>query len=205
MQTYLHDHFLTLTQLATMTQVEAEKIIQLIDAQCIPNASYTVETITCFNNALDINSKTEAAINYFAPSVINWINKALSLLEKHSLLKTNKLMRADFTNELRAALQPIGTTETYLEDAWLSFLKGIWGICLKEVSPQNIARKNIARHTIKNIRENYRGQCLNNKIKQQLLRAIVDFNAVAMPFDPYYYPQSSRKLEVEAAIMEFQL
>ena len=116
-----------------------------------------------------------------------------------------KVIHEDFISELRQKLIPIGCNDSYLEEAWTSLITGIWGICLQEISPTNIACKNIARHTIKQINTIATQRKFKVTEKRDLKKAIDDFNRVTMPFDPYYYPQSSRELEVEAAIRKYKL
>ena len=81
-------------------------------------------------------------------------------------------------------------------------MDGTWGLCLKDITAENLLRKEFARQVIA---RHAGASQLTPEARGELLDAVADYQAVAACFGPHEVGASSRRLEVEAVIARFGL
>lgn len=206
MYDYLCKNYYTLPQLVEYTSVDDKKILTLIEHQCIPPHSYEIRNITNFFNAIIEYAVNTPTIRYYHPSLVKWILKAVNLTHQHSLSEVAKLIREEFNKEFNVAFGDESTPGCEnLDKAWEYLMNGTWGICLKQLSVEYMAKKQLSRKKIAQIVKGDPEHQLSTQERVELKAAIDLYNSVASDFDPYFVAHSSRRIEIEAAIAKYQL
>ena len=78
----------------------------------------------------------------------------------------------------------LNADETAAEEEWQAFLTGIYGVCLRRVTPENIARKTAL---IRDIDAQLANPQPSSRVWKERLHALVDeLDALEMPFSPVY-------------------
>jgi len=67
----------------------------------------------------------------------------------------------------------------WIDDAWKAYWNGLYGICLKRATPENIVRKNVL---IARIESMTRRVAAGERAKASLLRAVDELDALERPF-----------------------
>jgi hypothetical protein len=112
---YLRDNYVTLAVLCADRQETPEEVGRLIEQGLLPRPSYALEDSTGFFPRDYFRLADEAG----GPSEL----------------------RATFASRYRAAMEA-EQADDGLEQVWEMYLGGVWGICLRDVTPETIARKN---------------------------------------------------------------
>ncbi len=206
MYDYLSKNYYTMKQLVEFSQLEETKILKLIQHQCIPPHSYEVKNEAIFSNQIMEYTVNRSTLRYYHPSLIQWIHNANELVQKYNLHEAALIIRDDFYKKLMVAFG-----DEYIDDhhyytkTWEYLMNGTWGICLKEISVNAIAKKELARKKIASIVRADPLHQLTEQERNDLKNAISSYNSVASDFDPYFVAKSSRRLEIEATITKYQL
>jgi hypothetical protein len=112
---YLRRNFLTLAELCVGRPESPAEVRQLIAAGYLPQPSYVLEDGT----------------EYFAPDYFALVDAAGG----------PQGLREHFLRRYERALEVFGRGPAELEDDWRAYLDGVYGICLREVTPENIVEK----------------------------------------------------------------
>ena len=127
----------------------------------------------------------------YPPSLAAWISRAEPLAREIGLKDAARQIRTEFLAPIAEALPdrwPGGP-----EDAWTLLRDGSWGLCLKEIAPQNAITKECARIAVAAQRASGQGD-------PNILQAEIDtYDAVTLPFAPHELPESSREREIRPA------
>ena len=83
-----------------------------------------------------------------------------------------------------AAALGLEEVEALADEAWESFLSGIYGVCLNTVTPENIARKQVLLQRIETLTEAPRRE--DPQWVTQLREAVDALDALERPFSPVY-------------------
>lgn len=205
-QRYLDQNFLTLEALAERAGITPERLLELIDAQCVPPHSHEVRGVMVFASTFGEYPAPVAVRRYYHPSLVGWAKKASDHARRHSLADVARRMRKDFEQAFEAALDgreppwPRG-----VDYAWAYLMDGTWGLCLKEISAPNMLQKEFARKTIAGLVSPDPRHALSEDARAALLEAIGRYEEVAASFGPHELPDSSREREVNAAIEKYDL
>jgi len=204
LQQHLDSFYITLDALARRADISKTRILEFIDNQCIPPHSYTVHNVMTISDPIMNYSAHQSMTRYYHPSIVSWIAKARTLAENHSLIDVSRRIREQFILELDKKLAGRSTPGcANSEHAWHYFIKGIWGICLQEISVDCIAKKELARLAIANI-VNSEPTCeLSDAEKIELKKAVDSYNRAVKEFVPHFAPMSSRTVEVEAVVKKY--
>lgn len=205
MQKFIDDNYKTNAQLASLCQTTEALILTLENHQCIPRHTYEVRTLSTFTCA-GINSVfTEdtglKTVIYYHPSTELWINQAIKCLEKMSIEKLSQQVKASFFKQLPVVLNGLKTPGCpSVESAWAYFTDGTWGKCLKELSLQGLAKKELSRYRVAEIMALDKSSVTSVQ-RQKLYQAVKDYIDASLDFDTY----GSRHLLAEEAINKFNL
>ncbi len=205
-QRYLDANYLTLKELSASAGVTPERVLELVDAQCVPPHSHEVRGLAIFASTFGEYTAPVPPERYYHPSLVDWVKKASALARRHTLADVARRMRKDFEQAFEAALDgrpppwPRG-----VDYAWAYLMDGTWGLCLKEISVANLLQKEFARQTIARLVSPDPRHELSATAREMLIEAIAAYNEVAADFGPHELGDSSRCREVGAAIEKYGL
>ena len=205
-QRYLDANYLTLKELSASAGVTPERVLELVDAHCVPPHSHEVRGLAIFANTFGEYTAPVPPERYYHPSLAGWVKKASALARRHTLADVARRLRKDFEDTFEAALDgrpapwPRG-----VDYAWAYLMDGTWGLCLKEISVASLLQKEFARQTIANIVSPSPDHALSPAARAALIEAIGAYNEVATDFGPHERGDSSRCREVGAAIKKYGL
>ena len=103
-QAYLDAHYLTLEELAARGGASPARVLELIDALCVPPHSHEVRGVTVFASTFGEYTAAAAPRRYYHPSVADWVRKASALARTHSLAEVARLLREEFARAKIASL-----------------------------------------------------------------------------------------------------
>jgi hypothetical protein len=112
---YVRDNYVTLPELCADRPESPEQVEELIEQGLLPRPSYVLEDGTGF----------------FPRDYFRLVDEAGGPNE----------LRAAFASRFRVAKQS-GQADDELDQAWSTYLEGVWGVCLRDVTPETIVRKN---------------------------------------------------------------
>jgi hypothetical protein len=205
-QRYLDANYLTLKELSARAGVTPERVLELVDALCVPPHSHEVRGVVVFASTFGEYTAPVPPARYYHPSLVDWVRKASALARRHTLADVARRMRKDFEQAFEAALDgrpppwPRG-----VDYAWAYLMDGTWGLCLKEISVANLLQKEFARQTIARLVSPDPRHELSAAAREMLIEAIDAYNEVATDFGPHELGDSSRCREVGAAIGKYGL
>lgn len=205
-QRYLDANYLTLDELAALAGVTPDRLLELVDAQCVPPHSHEVRGLAIFASTFGEYTAPVIPERYYHPSLVDWVRKASALARRHTLADVARRMRKDFEDAFEAALDgrpppwPRG-----VDYAWAYLMDGTWGLCLKEISVANMLQKEFARQTIARLVSPDPHHVLSPAARAALIEAVDAYNEVATDFGPHELGDSSRCREVGAAIEKYGL
>ncbi len=205
-QAYLDAHYLTLEELAARGGASPARVLELIDALCVPPHSHEVRGVTVFARTFGEYTAAAAPRRYYHPSVADWVRKASALARTHSLAEVARLLREEFEWDYTEALG--GRTPPWprgVDYAWGYLMDGTWGLCLQEITAANLLAKGFARAKIASLVKPDPGHVLSPGARRELTAAIKQYDRVALDFGPHEFADSSRHREVNAAIEKYGL
>lgn len=205
MQLFLKNNYYTLSELAKHCDINEAEILTLETAQCIPGHTYEVRQMLIFSCAGIDTALTEntafSTTHYYHVSTIAWIKKALLALKNMSLSEVASQVKINFAEQLTKVLGDIKTPGCQsFDQAWGYWIDGTWGKCLKEISFDCLAKKELSRFIIAKIMK-YDQATIKENIKIELESAVKNYIAASLDFDAY----GMRHLLAEEAIEKFQL
>ncbi len=205
-QRYLDANYLTLEDLAARAGITPDRVLELVDALCVPPHSHEVRGVTIFASTFGEYTAPIPPARYYHPSLVDWVRKASALARRHTLADVARRMRKDFEQAFEAALD--GRSPPWprgVDYAWAYLMDGTWGLCLKEISVPNLLQKEFARQTIAHLVSPDSHHELSAAARAALIEAIAAYNEVAADFGPHELGDSSRCREVGAAIEKYRL
>jgi hypothetical protein len=186
---YVAENYISLEQLATQTQVSAERITDLIAAECVPPHAYDITGEITISSAFGAFRQPMTPRRVYPPSLMAWIRRAEPLAREIGLERAARQIRTEFLTPIAKALPnrwPGGP-----EEAWALLRDGSWGLCLKEITPQNAITKESVRIAVA-------AHGAPAQDGPEPLRAeIAKYDAVTLPFAPHERPESSRSREID--------
>lgn len=205
-QAYIDGNYLELEALADRAEVEPGHLLELIAARCVPPHSYEVRGEYVFSSTFGDYTIPSQARRYYHPSLERWARKAAALARLHPLEEVARLIRADFEEEFALSLN--GRTPPWprgVEHAWDYLMDGTWGLCLEEISGENMLVKEYARATLAGLVRPDPGHSLSAEARAAAETAVRRYNRVAKAFAPHEVAESSRTREVEPAVEKYRL
>lgn len=205
-QAYIDTHYLTGIELARRAGITEQRLLQLVDAKCIPPHSYEVRKDIAVISAFGEYELTAQPELYYHPDLVTWIADANELAKSHPLAEVAQLVRENMTNEIEVALngRPVPWSDG-MEHAWDYLMDGSFSLCLKNINASDLIEKEVARARVKSVFESNPDTKLNPEDREELKDAVLRYEEVALPFSPHELPESSRRLEIEAAVKKFGL
>ncbi|MFT4693248.1 MAG: hypothetical protein ACI8TE_000136 [Francisella sp.] len=201
MKNFIKIKYITLSELAGKCNVDELDICKLETAQCIPRPSYEVRTIDMFSSLVAEDHIASTRVRYYHPSIINLTKEALALSEFHELTAINQQLKVNFRLQLEEEFKGIKTPGCQnFDQAWSYWVDGTWGICLKELTVECMAKKELSRLAITNLMK-YEPDTISEDNKIKLTDAINVYLSASMDFPVY----GIRHILPQKAIEKFQL
>jgi hypothetical protein len=217
--TYLRGHFLSLEQLSEAAGVTAQRILSLVAHGCIPRHSYELKRVTLVSSFVlgDVPIREDDVQRFYAPALSHWIKIAEEMATDSSLERVAAQIKATFCAGYKRALLGLdahdadlmgcATTEgrvddekfeNMFEELWTHWLQGTYGLCVwSPLSPEDVLRKELAVARLTRLTLDGKKPVFSQDERAEVLRAIGEYDAVAMPFAPHDYSSSSRKRLVD--------
>jgi len=205
MQLFLEQNYRTLTELANDCGISEAEILNLETAGCIPGHTYETRQMIIFscagiNDALTENMDLTTTW-YYHNSTELWVKDALPELKNMSLAEIALMVKENFAKQLHNVLGDIKTPGCQnFDQAWGYWIDGTWGKCLKELTVDGLAKKELSRYHIAQIMEQD-PKTVSEDSKIQLTDAVESYIAASLDFDVY----GMRHLLAEEAIKKFSL
>lgn len=189
MQRFLARNYITLEQLADRFQTTVMQILALENSQCIPGHTYEERNISIFTCAGIDTALTEhtavTTTRYYHRSVTHWVESALQALTSLNTVEYAAQVKANFASELAIALEGKKTPGCQsFEQAWGYWVDGTWGKCLKNLSVEGLASKELARLRIAQIMALPKEE-VDASLKTELCSAVKQYVAASLEFDVY--------------------
>ncbi len=212
---YLLNHYCSLDQLVESSPCNAEEIDAWINAGCLPDHSYCIDTTGAIHSFFGAFSAPDIAISavapecrYFNPSHVEKL-QALCTATKDLEQLSGLLMQTFFDNytdtlsKLKAGqfgmhdyIDAQGRTQPaiteLLNSEWQYYLQGVYGLCTRTTSTPEIAIKEASIRKINFLTNDLNKTILDSIDKQELRSAVADLDRVSAAFAPHEYPRSSR-------------
>jgi len=195
-----------LAQLAERSAVAPERVLALVDAQCVPPHSYEVRGVAIFASTFGEYPASLPARRYYHPSLVAWVKRAEALARRHPLAEVARRVREDFEAVFEEALA--GCEPPWpggVDHAWSYLMDGTWGLCLEAISAEALLQKEFARQTIARLVSTEPDHALSETARTALVEAVEAYDGVTAAFAPHERAESSRRREIEAAIEKYGL
>lgn len=201
MQLFLNQNYYTLSELAQHSNASEAEILTLQTAQCIPGHSYEMRQIVVFSSPVSQDSADLATVRYYHPSITIWIREALLASKTMNLSQVAMQIKKEFSEQLTTTFCGVKTPGCQsFDQAWRYWIDGTWGICLKEISFDCMAKKELSRQCIAEIMAEDPA-IISEKKRDKLTDVVENYIAASLDFDPY----GIRHILAEDAIEKFQL
>jgi hypothetical protein len=221
---YLKRHFLNKSQLADTCAISCSALDELILAGLVPEPSYRVTGEgKMFSQAFgELPPDHAEPGEYFHRRGASWVHRAMAAQAEFGAQQARQVLRRQFTDNFRTALQDLDRTVARLPDsftdtgapiadglasrldaAWGYFLNGVFNLCVNDPSTeQSIARKEVLQETLSRLTDNGVKSDFIESERVLVLSLIEQYAQAAMPFSPPEYPRSSRKRLVEDLLVK---
>ena len=103
-QRYLDANYLTLEDLSARAGALPERVLELVDALCVPPHSHEARGVAIFASTFGEYTASVPPVRYYHPSLVDWVRKASALARRHTLADVARRMRKDFEDAFEAAL-----------------------------------------------------------------------------------------------------
>ncbi len=111
-------------------------------------------------------------IKYYHPSIIKYTEEALALSEFNDLTEIAQQLKINFSTQLEKEFKGIKTPGCQnFDQAWGYWINGTWGICLKELNVEYMAKKELSRLAITKLMK-YEPTTITKNDKIKLIDAV---------------------------------
>ena len=206
---YLNKHFYTRSQLLAETNTDETRLERLLAQKLMPGPSYRLKISHQLDSFLGRHCQQEE-VEYFNRGYACWLQSIMALEDKQPQPQDiNAVVFDDFCHRYKArlanlqaqgfAITSIGEQadlNDLLQSEWQHFLNGTYGLCTRSGLPEDIAAKELAIATIKELlgkELELAPQHLEARQRTQLLRAVDLLDQVTSAFAPHERKHSSRE------------
>ena len=205
-QAYIEAYYLTRQQLSLAAGISEARILELVEARCIPPHAYEARPETTYISSFGSYRLPAASLFYYHPRHVDWIDRAETLAAGLPLTEVAVKVKEGFEADIEAALdgQPLPWPDG-LGLVWDYLMDGTWSLCLKDFDIPGLVQKEVARRTIAEVEDAAAGRPISDDERERLRAAVRRYDAVALPFSPHEVGESSRCLEVNAVVRKYRL
>ena len=202
----------------------AEKHIRaLIEKGCLPKASYSVTTSTSITSFFGEHQPGPQESAFYARAHLRTLAEigeggvdggailAAKLKREFCLAYRTQLENLDgfrwglaqyFDGNGRAVGAAL---EALLEKEWAAYLAGIYGLCTRKVTAEDIAAKEVMIAKIGWLTDDFRKKALSPAECTELVASVQLLDRVSAPFAPHERERSSRRRFIDRAIETYGL
>jgi hypothetical protein len=199
---YLEGRYLTLQGLADASGLAEERLLELIDAGCLPDhsheATFSLRVEAVVNGS---HPTADKRIGFYHPDLAGLAREAEALVGALGLAggATEIRRRHDDAVALAAGLEAGSPAHRDLaERTWAAWRNGTYGVCLQEVATPNMIRKVMATELMKGALEQRDDPATIDA--DALDAALARYASVTGPFGPHERDGSTRALVYEPAL-----
>lgn len=215
---YVRSRCLTLAELAWKAGAEEEEIRALIDAGALPRASYRLTIAGSIANELGrIDAGNGGTVEYWAPAVLPWAQRAVSLSPVMTPLEIGRQLKDEFREGFISALATYPNAhvgwpelvdeagrvdEAAVDEALLEtwdkyWLDGTYGVCLETFDGRSV----VAKITERSIVRQMTGECDRPSLSAEdacaVAEAVRRLDRVVTRFAPHERPHGTTGLWVD--------
>jgi len=204
---YLTDNFYTKQQLCELAQISTAELEVLQQKKIMPQCSYKITmAISCQSFLADHLQNNE--VEYYAKNYLIWLERvqsnknskeSFSLFSKRYTDKINGLKQEGFTNNSSKFTHNLSE---HIKTEWQYFLDGIYGLCTRTGSPEDIATKEFA---VEIITELIVLEQLTTTQRDILTSAVNLLDKSSAEFAPHELINSSRQRLINDVRVQYQL
>ncbi|MEW6984507.1 DUF6058 family natural product biosynthesis protein [Colwelliaceae bacterium 6471] len=204
---YLNKNFLSKKQLLDTTKVTKKEFRQYQKQGVMPKHSYRINlTLECdsfFGPHLE-----SQAIEYYAKGYTSWLAIIQSLKTTEAIYEVFYQRYANEIERLKTLGHHVDSEklnvdfDLHVQEEWLQFINGIYGLCTKTGLPEDIAAKEFA---IIEIHELTVAEDLTPTALARLSTAVNLLDEASNPFAPHEYHQSTRYRLVDEVRRKYSL
>jgi rubrerythrin len=209
---YLQLHYCSLEQLLKTADIESDTFFSYIAANCLPQHSYVWRETSAIQSLASETAWCNQEIFYYPPRHALLLQDVMTWHRYMSLSQIANAVEEDFKQRYVAILRQLNAfadvlseyvlsdntlnqsmVDLLLENEWQQYLQGVYGICVQEPTPENIAIKEIMLRRIRLITEDCKKEKLTSEEVIALQQALQQYDQVATLFAPYERDTSSRQ------------
>ncbi len=209
---YLQLQYCSLEQLLTSADIESDEFFSYIAANCMPQQSYVWRESSAIHSVIVETAWCNQEILYYPPRHALLLQDLTTWQRYMSLSQIATAVEDDFKQRYVATLRQLNAfddvlreyilsdntlnqamIDVLLENEWQDYLQGIYGICVKDPTPENIAMKEIMVRRIRLLTVEGTKENLRNEDLIALQQALQQYDQVAALFAPYERATSSRR------------
>ncbi len=214
---YVQQHYCTLDYLLKTCGVTETEFFAYIDAGCLPQHSYQWQQKTTFSSFLAVQDWPSQTVLYYHPRHILLLHDLVALHRYMSLEDMAKTLCADFKMHYLAKLKELDAfsdvlqgyddakLEAFLDKEWQNYLQGLYGLCTKDPTAENIAIKEITMARIRLLTAEGTKAVLTDEEQLRLKALLPIFDQVLAPFAPYELSHSSRQKWLNAIVAKYKI
>jgi len=132
-QAYVDTHYIILSELAKLSGASEARVLELVEAKCIPPHAYEVCTQKTFISSFGEYTLQDEPVRYYHPKLIDWIEQAEILTQNYALSDVAKKIKTKFYEDIDELLgeRPM-PWPSGKEHVWDYLMDGTWSLCLKQ-------------------------------------------------------------------------
>ena len=182
---YLENALYTEEQLLAAGGIDAAGLARLQACALMPQPSYTLRLDIACASFFGAHAE-QANVRYYAKGYADWIGTVRALAQEADGFRI-------FSQRYLARLDNLGGTghQPDLDAEWRHFLDGTYGLCTRSGLPEDIAAKELAVATIKEITATELAALADGE-RERLSAAIDLLDLASSPFAPHERTRSSR-------------
>lgn len=214
---YLQQYYCTLAHLLKTADVEEKEFFAYIEAGCLPQHSYEWKEDLTLHSFLSTQQCSTKIIYYYHPRHLLLLHDLVILHRYMPLTEIAQSWSVDFKQHYLTKLEELdafsdvlqsydGTQiEAFLENEWQRYLQGIYGVCTRDPTPENIALQEVLLRRVRLITSEGSEETLSQGALSALKHDVNILDTLLASFAPYEYLQSPRRKWVDAVRVKHEL
>jgi len=203
---YLNENYYTKQQLLDLAKISEAELLYFQEKRVMPNCSYKL-SLNYSSDSFFGEFNNQSEIEYYAKGYLSWVGMLKVSTDLQDVFPIFAQRYANSISELKSAGYTSGDAKVnskldlHIEEEWIHFLNGIYGLCTKSGLPEDIAGKELAVLQISEI-------LALDKVKvdlAQLIKAVNLLDKSSSMFAPHERLKSSRHRLIDEVRREYKL
>ena len=203
---YLNENYYTKQQLLDLAQISEAELFNFQEKRVMPTYSYKL-SLNYSSNSFFGEFNNQSEIEYYAKGYLSWIGMLKITTNFQDVFPIFAQRYAQSISELKKTgyssrdEKVNSKLDSHIEEEWVHFLNGVYGLCTKTGLPEDIAGKELAVLQISEILEMDK-----EKIDlAQLTKAVNLLDKSSSMFAPHERLKSSRHRLIDEVKREYKL